>query len=94
METPAKPKRLPITQKFYAFYHAPIVKFWFNTVSFLLCNIWWFFGGCFFGGVRGLDNQYLIFWYLGSFCNSSVTCISLCFVFLFNKQNLILVNWK
>ncbi|XP_061855019.1 transient receptor potential cation channel subfamily M member 7 isoform X2 [Colius striatus] len=32
METPAKPKRLPITQKFYAFYHAPIVKFWFNTI--------------------------------------------------------------
>lgn len=40
METPAKPKRLPITQKFYAFYHAPIVKFWFNTVSFLLSNVY------------------------------------------------------
>uniref|UniRef100_A0A8C2UAR5 Transient receptor potential cation channel subfamily M member 7 n=1 Tax=Coturnix japonica TaxID=93934 RepID=A0A8C2UAR5_COTJA len=35
METPAKPKRLPITQKFYAFYHAPIVKFWFNTLAYL-----------------------------------------------------------
>ncbi|KAM6060691.1 transient receptor potential cation channel subfamily M member 7 isoform 4-T5 [Theristicus caerulescens] len=34
METP-KPKRLPITQKFYAFYHAPIVKFWFNTLAYL-----------------------------------------------------------
>uniref|UniRef100_A0A803YKQ7 Transient receptor potential cation channel subfamily M member 7 n=2 Tax=Meleagris gallopavo TaxID=9103 RepID=A0A803YKQ7_MELGA len=33
--TPAKPKRLPITQKFYAFYHAPIVKFWFNTLAYL-----------------------------------------------------------
>lgn len=43
METPAKPKRLPITQKFYAFYHAPIVKFWFNTVSFLLCNMFFLF---------------------------------------------------
>lgn len=40
METPAKPKRLPITQKFYAFYHAPIVKFWFNTVSFFLCSVY------------------------------------------------------
>ncbi|XP_027322131.1 transient receptor potential cation channel subfamily M member 7 isoform X2 [Anas platyrhynchos] len=35
METPTKPKRLPITQKFYAFYHAPIVKFWFNTLAYL-----------------------------------------------------------
>ncbi|NWH30167.1 TRPM7 protein, partial [Chloropsis hardwickii] len=35
METPVKPKRLPITQKFYAFYHAPIVKFWFNTLAYL-----------------------------------------------------------
>ncbi|KAM6257342.1 transient receptor potential cation channel subfamily M member 7 isoform 1-T1 [Porphyrio hochstetteri] len=35
METPARPKRLPITQKFYAFYHAPIVKFWFNTLAYL-----------------------------------------------------------
>ncbi|NWV69414.1 TRPM7 protein, partial [Malurus elegans] len=35
METPAKPKRLPFTQKFYAFYHAPIVKFWFNTLAYL-----------------------------------------------------------
>lgn len=44
METPAKPKRLPITQKFYAFYHAPIVKFWFNTVSFFLCVVCILFG--------------------------------------------------
>ncbi|XP_061203308.1 transient receptor potential cation channel subfamily M member 7 [Neopsephotus bourkii] len=35
METPSKPKKLPITQKFYAFYHAPIVKFWFNTLAYL-----------------------------------------------------------
>ncbi|XP_059570623.1 transient receptor potential cation channel subfamily M member 7 isoform X2 [Alligator mississippiensis] len=35
LETPTKPKRLPITQKFYAFYHAPIVKFWFNTLAYL-----------------------------------------------------------
>ncbi|XP_064312401.1 transient receptor potential cation channel subfamily M member 7 isoform X2 [Phalacrocorax carbo] len=35
METPTKPKKLPITQKFYAFYHAPIVKFWFNTLAYL-----------------------------------------------------------
>ncbi|KAG7477358.1 hypothetical protein MATL_G00068740 [Megalops atlanticus] len=27
------PRRIPITRKFYAFYHAPIVKFWFNTVG-------------------------------------------------------------
>uniref|UniRef100_A0A452UP02 non-specific serine/threonine protein kinase n=1 Tax=Ursus maritimus TaxID=29073 RepID=A0A452UP02_URSMA len=26
---------LPITRKFYAFYHAPIVKFWFNTLAYL-----------------------------------------------------------
>ncbi|KAM4749478.1 transient receptor potential cation channel subfamily M member 7 [Rhinophrynus dorsalis] len=35
IETQAKPRRLPITQKFYAFYHAPIVKFWFNTLAYL-----------------------------------------------------------
>ncbi|XP_066492354.1 transient receptor potential cation channel subfamily M member 7 [Tiliqua scincoides] len=35
METIIKPKRLPITRKFYAFYHAPIVKFWFNTLAYL-----------------------------------------------------------
>ncbi|XP_043932306.1 transient receptor potential cation channel subfamily M member 7 [Protopterus annectens] len=28
-------RRLPFTQKFYAFYHAPIVKFWFNTLAYL-----------------------------------------------------------
>uniref|UniRef100_A0A8C9S6G9 non-specific serine/threonine protein kinase n=1 Tax=Scleropages formosus TaxID=113540 RepID=A0A8C9S6G9_SCLFO len=27
--------RLPVTRKFYAFYHAPIVKFWFNTMAYL-----------------------------------------------------------
>ncbi|KAG8440538.1 hypothetical protein GDO86_006327 [Hymenochirus boettgeri] len=35
IETQAKPRRLPITQKCYAFYHAPIVKFWFNTLAYL-----------------------------------------------------------
>uniref|UniRef100_A0A8C2QXA6 non-specific serine/threonine protein kinase n=1 Tax=Capra hircus TaxID=9925 RepID=A0A8C2QXA6_CAPHI len=35
MEIQIKSKKLPITRKFYAFYHAPIVKFWFNTVWFL-----------------------------------------------------------
>uniref|UniRef100_A0A670JQS2 Transient receptor potential cation channel subfamily M member 7 n=1 Tax=Podarcis muralis TaxID=64176 RepID=A0A670JQS2_PODMU len=35
MEATVKPKRLPITRKFYAFYHAPIVKFWFNTLAYL-----------------------------------------------------------
>ncbi|XP_074863155.1 transient receptor potential cation channel subfamily M member 7 isoform X2 [Carettochelys insculpta] len=35
MEMPTKPKRLPITRKFYSFYHAPIVKFWFNTLAYL-----------------------------------------------------------
>ncbi|KAH0619989.1 hypothetical protein JD844_014472 [Phrynosoma platyrhinos] len=35
METVIKPKKLPITRKFYAFYHAPIVKFWFNTLAYL-----------------------------------------------------------
>ncbi|XP_059557568.1 transient receptor potential cation channel subfamily M member 7 isoform X9 [Myotis daubentonii] len=33
MEIQIKSKKLPITRKFYAFYHAPIVKFWFNTKS-------------------------------------------------------------
>ncbi|XP_036390403.1 transient receptor potential cation channel subfamily M member 7-like [Megalops cyprinoides] len=30
-----RPRRIPITRKFYAFYHAPIVKFWFNTLAYL-----------------------------------------------------------
>ncbi|XP_063452712.1 transient receptor potential cation channel subfamily M member 7 isoform X9 [Pan paniscus] len=35
MEIQMKSKKLPITRKFYAFYHAPIVKFWFNTLAYL-----------------------------------------------------------
>ncbi|MBN3296361.1 TRPM7 protein, partial [Amia calva] len=34
-EVHIRPRRLPITRKFYAFYHAPIVKFWFNTLAYL-----------------------------------------------------------
>ncbi|KAJ8393101.1 hypothetical protein AAFF_G00067840 [Aldrovandia affinis] len=30
-----RPRRIPTTRKFYAFYHAPIVKFWFNTMAYL-----------------------------------------------------------
>ncbi|XP_048471652.1 transient receptor potential cation channel subfamily M member 7 [Rhincodon typus] len=30
-----KPRRLPLTRKFYSFYHAPIAKFWFNTLAYL-----------------------------------------------------------
>ncbi|XP_053573415.1 transient receptor potential cation channel subfamily M member 7 [Bombina bombina] len=35
LEIQVKPHRLPITQRFYAFYHAPIAKFWFNTLAYL-----------------------------------------------------------
>ncbi|XP_057578154.1 transient receptor potential cation channel subfamily M member 7 isoform X3 [Hippopotamus amphibius kiboko] len=35
IEIQIKSKKLPITRKFYAFYHAPIVKFWFNTLAYL-----------------------------------------------------------
>ncbi|XP_051836602.1 transient receptor potential cation channel subfamily M member 7 isoform X1 [Antechinus flavipes] len=35
LDIQVKPKKLPITRKFYAFYHAPIVKFWFNTLAYL-----------------------------------------------------------
>uniref|UniRef100_G1SJ36 non-specific serine/threonine protein kinase n=1 Tax=Oryctolagus cuniculus TaxID=9986 RepID=G1SJ36_RABIT len=35
MDIQIKSKKLPITRKFYAFYHAPIVKFWFNTLAYL-----------------------------------------------------------
>ncbi|MFT7816501.1 transient receptor potential cation channel subfamily M member 7 isoform X2 [Arapaima gigas] len=34
-EVHVRPRRLPVTRKFYAFYHAPIVKFWFNTLAYL-----------------------------------------------------------
>ncbi|XP_041075477.1 transient receptor potential cation channel subfamily M member 7-like isoform X2 [Polyodon spathula] len=34
-EIDIRSRRLPITRKFYAFYHAPIVKFWFNTLAYL-----------------------------------------------------------
>ncbi|XP_029623821.1 transient receptor potential cation channel subfamily M member 7 isoform X3 [Salmo trutta] len=34
-ETQVRSRRLPLTRKFYAFYHAPIVKFWFNTLAYL-----------------------------------------------------------
>uniref|UniRef100_UPI00398E68CF transient receptor potential cation channel subfamily M member 7 isoform X2 n=1 Tax=Pristiophorus japonicus TaxID=55135 RepID=UPI00398E68CF len=33
--TLTKPRRLPVTRKFYSFYHAPIAKFWFNTLAYL-----------------------------------------------------------
>lgn len=32
METHIRSRKLPLTRKIYAFYHAPIVKFWSNTV--------------------------------------------------------------
>ncbi|KAJ8247832.1 hypothetical protein GJAV_G00251040 [Gymnothorax javanicus] len=35
-EIHVRPRRIPITRKFYAFYHAPIVKFWFNTLAYLV----------------------------------------------------------
>ncbi|XP_018432207.1 PREDICTED: transient receptor potential cation channel subfamily M member 7 [Nanorana parkeri] len=35
IEIQTRTRRLPIAQKFYAFYHAPIVKFWFNTLFYL-----------------------------------------------------------
>ncbi|XP_023672877.2 transient receptor potential cation channel subfamily M member 7-like [Paramormyrops kingsleyae] len=34
-ESYAEPRKLPLTAKFYEFYHAPIVKFWFNTMAYL-----------------------------------------------------------
>ncbi|KAL1007574.1 hypothetical protein UPYG_G00088560 [Umbra pygmaea] len=34
-EIQVRSRRLPLTTKFYAFYHAPIVKFWFNTLAYL-----------------------------------------------------------
>lgn len=33
METHIRSRKLPLTRKIYAFYHAPIVKFWSNTVG-------------------------------------------------------------
>ncbi|XP_034733762.1 transient receptor potential cation channel subfamily M member 7 [Etheostoma cragini] len=35
METHIRARKLPLTRKFYAFYHAPIVKFWSNTLFYL-----------------------------------------------------------
>uniref|UniRef100_A0A3Q3JCB7 non-specific serine/threonine protein kinase n=2 Tax=Monopterus albus TaxID=43700 RepID=A0A3Q3JCB7_MONAL len=35
METHVRSRKLPLGRKFYAFYHAPIVKFWFNTLFYL-----------------------------------------------------------
>lgn len=32
IETHVRSRRLPLIRKMYAFYHAPIVKFWSNTV--------------------------------------------------------------
>ncbi|XP_026086140.1 LOW QUALITY PROTEIN: transient receptor potential cation channel subfamily M member 7-like [Carassius auratus] len=34
-EVHVRSRRLPITRRFYAFYHAPIVKFWFNTLFYI-----------------------------------------------------------
>uniref|UniRef100_A0AAY5L9E7 non-specific serine/threonine protein kinase n=1 Tax=Esox lucius TaxID=8010 RepID=A0AAY5L9E7_ESOLU len=35
VEIQVRSRRLPLTTKFYAFYHAPIVKFWFNTLAYM-----------------------------------------------------------
>uniref|UniRef100_A0A8D3BTD6 non-specific serine/threonine protein kinase n=1 Tax=Scophthalmus maximus TaxID=52904 RepID=A0A8D3BTD6_SCOMX len=35
METHIRSRKLPLTRKIYAFYHAPIVKFWSNTLFYL-----------------------------------------------------------
>uniref|UniRef100_A0A8D0AR36 non-specific serine/threonine protein kinase n=1 Tax=Sander lucioperca TaxID=283035 RepID=A0A8D0AR36_SANLU len=35
METHIRARKLPLTRKIYAFYHAPIVKFWSNTLFYL-----------------------------------------------------------
>ncbi|XP_062418003.1 transient receptor potential cation channel subfamily M member 7 [Pungitius pungitius] len=35
METQFRSRKLPLTRKIYAFYHAPIVKFWSNTLFYL-----------------------------------------------------------
>ncbi|CAL9701976.1 unnamed protein product [Knipowitschia caucasica] len=35
VETQTRPRKLPLTRKIYAFYHAPIVKFWANTLFYL-----------------------------------------------------------
>ncbi|XP_064169328.1 transient receptor potential cation channel subfamily M member 7-like isoform X2 [Anguilla rostrata] len=32
---PLRSRRIPVTRRFYAFYQAPIVKFWFNTLAYL-----------------------------------------------------------
>lgn len=32
-ETQFRSRKLPLTRKIYTFYHAPIVKFWANTVG-------------------------------------------------------------
>uniref|UniRef100_A0A8C3ABP1 non-specific serine/threonine protein kinase n=1 Tax=Cyclopterus lumpus TaxID=8103 RepID=A0A8C3ABP1_CYCLU len=35
MDTQIRSRKLPLTRKIYAFYHAPIVKFWSNTLFYL-----------------------------------------------------------
>uniref|UniRef100_A0AAQ5YTK1 non-specific serine/threonine protein kinase n=1 Tax=Amphiprion ocellaris TaxID=80972 RepID=A0AAQ5YTK1_AMPOC len=35
IETHVRSRKLPLTRKIYAFYHAPIVKFWSNTLFYL-----------------------------------------------------------
>uniref|UniRef100_A0A673AZX6 non-specific serine/threonine protein kinase n=1 Tax=Sphaeramia orbicularis TaxID=375764 RepID=A0A673AZX6_9TELE len=35
MDTHIRSRKLPLTRKIYAFYHAPIVKFWSNTLFYL-----------------------------------------------------------
>lgn len=39
METHIRSRKLPLTRKIYAFYHAPIVKFWSNTVQHMHTRI-------------------------------------------------------
>jgi len=35
-ELPSMPSSIPLTQRFYEFYNAPITKFWFNAIFYLL----------------------------------------------------------
>lgn len=40
MDTHIRSRKLPLTRKIYAFYHAPIVKFWSNTVWRLVREVY------------------------------------------------------
>uniref|UniRef100_A0A8C1REA8 Transient receptor potential cation channel, subfamily M, member 7 n=1 Tax=Cyprinus carpio TaxID=7962 RepID=A0A8C1REA8_CYPCA len=77
-EVHVRSRRLPITRKFYAFYHAPIAKFGFNTVRAAPFSRW--FEVNMFMSEGGKISQKIKVWFSNYFNSSDFLAILMFFV--------------